>query len=147
MDAHQPSAVAEASLVTPTCPYCGRAASLMRSSAALHNGRDYGPKWVCLRPTCEAWVGCHPGTDIPLGRLANAELREAKHAAHAAFDRLWQAKMRQGFTRSRARAAGYRWLAGQLGLDRKQCHIGMFDVGLCRRVVEICTPFHRSNAA
>ncbi|WP_088258626.1 zinc-finger-containing protein [Fimbriiglobus ruber] len=31
---------------------------------------------ACERyPTCDAYVGCHPGTETPLGRLANKELR------------------------------------------------------------------------
>lgn len=37
------------------------------------------------------------------------------------------------------RRAGYRWLAARLGIPEDQCHIGMFDVAMCRRVIEICT--------
>ena len=97
---------------------------------------DYGAVWEC-RP-CEAWVGCHPqGT--PLGRLADKALRQAKMAAHAAFDPFWKAKMRRdGWPQKRARNAGYEWLAGQMGIAREDCHIGMFDEAQCRRVVEIC---------
>lgn len=130
----------------PICPYCGREANLMRNSAALYHGHDYGPMWVCLRPTCEAWVGTHKGTERPLGRLANAELRKAKRDAHAAFDRLWQGKMkRDGVTKQEAMAAAYRWLAGQLEIDRKETHIGMMNPDQCRRVVEICAPFLAEN--
>lgn len=125
----------------PVCPYCGREASLLKSSAALYAGRDYGPAWVCLRPTCDAWTGCHPGTEKPLGRLANAELRQARQAAHRVFDPLWQAKQRQGFTRGQARGRGYRWLAEQMQIDASKCHIAMFDPAQCQRVVEICTPY------
>jgi hypothetical protein len=30
-------------------------------------------------------------------------------------------------------------LAEQLGINRSQCHIGMFDVAQCQRVVEVVT--------
>lgn len=124
----------------PVCQYCGQPATLMRSSAALYQGRDYGPAWTCLKPSCEAWVGCHPGGVRPLGMLANLQLRLARNAAHAAFDRLWKVKMRQGFTKAQARGAGYRWLADQLGIERKDCHIGAMDLAQCERVKVVCTP-------
>lgn len=121
----------------PACPYCARPAVLMQDSSPLYRGRDYGPVWIC-RP-CNAWVGCHRGTTTPLGRLADAELRRAKMAAHAAFDPLWQAKMRRDkVSKKRARGAGYAWLAQQLGIPREECHIGMMDAALCRRVVDVC---------
>ncbi len=48
--------------------------------------------------------------------------------AHRAFDPLWRGgKMK--------RSSAYAWLANQLGMPRKECHIGMFDLGLCQRVV------------
>lgn len=93
--------------------------------------------WRCA--PCDAHVGCHAynrrhsrtGTE-PLGRLANRELRAAKMRAHAAFDPLW----REGeMTRDEA----YSWLARRLGLKPSNCHIGMFDVAMCDRVVAACT--------
>lgn len=80
---------------------------------------------------CAAWVGCHPGSANPLGRLANAELRKAKSAAHTAFDPLWKSKRMR-------RKEAYGWLAERLGVKKNECHIGMFDVADCKRVVEIC---------
>lgn len=121
----------------PMCPYCGDPAEFLENSAVLYHGTDYGPTWRCFN--CSAWVGCHKGTKRPLGRLANAELRSAKMAAHAAFDRLWKAKIRRDqCSKKAARGAGYRWLAAQLGIDPKDCHIGMMDADLCRRVVAVC---------
>lgn len=123
----------------PICPYCEEPAILMPGRAVYPNRPDLWTKpiWRC-RP-CGAWVGCHPGTEKPLGRLANAELRAAKSAAHAAFDPLWKAKMRrEQCSQSKARKAGYKWLADQMGMNPKRCHIGMMDVAECQRVVEIC---------
>lgn len=126
----------------PRCPYCGAPAVLLESSADLYHGRDYGPAWAC-RP-CGAWVGCHPRTHTPLGRLADAELRKAKMEAHAAFDPLWKRKqVIAGINKHHARGSGYKWLAAQLGVNREECHIGMMDVAMCKRVVEVCAPYLR----
>lgn len=122
----------------PICPYCNLASVFLASSESLYR-RDWGPVWYC--DPCHAWVGCHKGTDRPLGRLANEELREAKKMAHAAFDPLWKRRMEiSGLTQGHARGKGYKWLAGQLGLEPGDCHIGMMDVATCFRVVEICRP-------
>ena len=72
------------------CPYCGSAVEL-KDSAVVYHGRSYGPIYLCSRwPECDAYVGVHKGTERPLGRLANAELREWKKRAHAAIDDLWK---------------------------------------------------------
>lgn len=121
------------------CPYCDREAELVPGIVIYPRRPDLTHKrfWRC-KP-CDAWVGCHDGTERPLGRLANAELRQAKQEAHAAFDPLWKRKMeRDGCSKGKARGAGYKWLADQLGIDRKRCHIGMMDAETCRRVVEVC---------
>lgn len=98
--------------------------------------------WYCDNGHEPAYVGCHkahpahsPGGDTPLGRLANAELREAKKNAHFYFDTLWRNKIKFN---NRGRA--YRWLADQLKIDAADCHIGMFDVEMCNRVVGLCKP-------
>lgn len=132
----------------PNCPYCGNASRLCDSSA-VYGGRSYGPIYLCA--PCDAWVGCHDGTTKPLGRLANAELREWKKKAHAAFDPLWERKLeirraeRGRYPKGRARGSGYKWLAERLGISREDCHIGMFDVEQCKRVVQICKPWNKKG--
>lgn len=123
----------------PVCPYCRGKAVLLRTSETIYNGTDYGPVWACL--PCEAWVGCHRNSRrfMPLGRLANAELRAAKHRAHEAFDPLWQAvAKRDGIASAAARERGYAWLGAQLGLDRTRCHMGKMSIEECNRVVVLC---------
>ena len=122
-----------------TCRYCLNPAVLLRlGEDGYPYQKDYGPIWTCT--PCQSWVGCHPGTENALGGLANAELRAAKMAAHAAFDPLWKKKMRRdGCSQGDARRAGYRWLSKQLGIPIKQTHIGEMDLDECRRVVEVCT--------
>lgn len=121
----------------PGCPYCG-GGSVLTDSAEVYR-KSYGPIYIC-RP-CRAWVGCHDGTTTPLGRLANAELREAKKQAHAAFDPIWQARRGDGRPLRMGRSAAYRWLADEMGIDRAACHIGMFDVEQCRQVVALAQAY------
>lgn len=131
--------------MTKNCRYCQQPAALLRmGDDGYPYGRDYGPMWVCV--PCAAWVGCHPGTDKPLGGLANAELRAWKIQAHAAFDPLWEGKMRRDkCSKGKARRAGYKWLAGELKIDVKICHIGYMNEDECRRVVEICSAIHNGR--
>lgn len=108
------------------CPYCGKGPSLADSKEVY--GKSYGPIWICR--DCNAYVGCHRGTCRPLGTLANEETREARKRAHAAFDPLWRGKFM-------GRNQAYRALAKKLGIEKKDCHIGMLDAETCRRVVAV----------
>lgn len=130
------------------CNYCGDSAQFLATSEQVYDGRNFGPVWACLK--CEAWVGVHPGTKKPLGRLANSDLRQAKRRAHSVFDPLWM-HAREAYddkVHSRrlviriARSRAYLWLAEQLGIPVEDCHIGMFDVAQCRRVVEVVKRSH-----
>lgn len=109
----------------PNCPYCGKPAQLV-DSAIVYGGRSYGLIWDC-RP-CDAYVGVHRGTQTPLGRLANAELREWKKRAHAYFDQLWK-------SRKMSRGQAYSHSAKIMGIPKHEAHIGMFDVERCRKLV------------
>lgn len=110
------------------CDYCGRQAEYVDSKVIY--GKGYG--MVCLCRNCMAYVGVHKGTDKPLGRLANAELRYWKKAARAVFDPMWK------YGRFRHhRNAAYGWLAQKMGLPIEQAHIGMFDVAQCKKAIEI----------
>ena len=93
------------------CDYCGRETEYVDSKVIY--GKSYGKIYLCRN--CMAYVGVHKGTDKPLGRLANAELRNWKKAAHAVFDPLWK--------------------YGRFRVEKT--HIGMFDVGQCRKAIEI----------
>ena len=112
-----------------TCPYCYQRA-YYTSSKEIYNGRDYGPVWLCKCVKGWAYVGCHKGTNRPLGRLADPQLRAAKKGAHKVFDKLWK-----GGTFKRGQA--YRWLAETLRLTPEECHIGMFDVDQCMKTIKV----------
>ena len=115
------------------CPYCNGKAILVPASRVY--SKKYKKKdkvWVCENyPKCNAYVGCHPGTEIPLGRLANEKLRNLKIEAHKQFDPIWKSGL---MTRKQA----YEWLADMLGILERDCHIGMFSPEMCNRVIRIC---------
>lgn len=114
------------------CPYCGREVSLEDTKTIY--GRSYGLAYICKGYPfeCDAFVGVHKGTEIPKGRLANEELRRYKKLAHTYFDRQWRGLDRK------ARRDSYKWLGRELGIDGKHCHIGWFDIDLCKRTIELC---------
>lgn len=115
------------------CDYCQQLAFLVSGDVIYPHRPDLaGKKFYQCKP-CGAYVGCHPdgNGNSPLGRLANAELRKAKQAAHAAFDPIW----RDGGV---SRKGAYKWLGNTLGLTAQQAHIGKFDVSQCHAVVVNC---------
>lgn len=124
------------------CPYCNNEAKLVNGDVIYPHRPDLFALWFWYCADDNAWVGCHRGTKKPLGRLANAELRQAKCDAHVAFDALWRRTSPAGLF---DRKGAYQWLADQLGIPRAECHIGMFDVDRCRLVVALCK-FHESQA-
>ena len=101
-------------------------------------GKSYGMIYLC-RP-CKAWVGVHKDTNEALGRLANAELREAKKEAHFYFDKLWSYKIKQGIKKGTARSKAYAWLSEEMAVPRTETHIGYFDLHMCKKVVNLCKP-------
>lgn len=112
------------------CRYCGSPV-VYTSNAELY-GREYGDGKCYLCRNCRSFVGVHPGTDIPLGTLANEELRRYRKAAHFWFDKIWKKP-----TRITTRDKAYKWLSKELGLPKEKTHIGMFEKEQCEKVMEI----------
>lgn len=123
--------------VNITCPYCHAKAYLRPASVV------YGPKppdpaakyYVCARfPACDAYVAAHQKTLLPMGTLANAELREKRKEAHRALDRLWKSGMMR-------RPEAYRLLQLYLGLPEEEAHIARFSLRRCEEVTAFCNDF------
>lgn len=120
------------------CPYCRQKAELVGGAKIYPHRADlYQLKFWHCKP-CGAYVGCHKpsrhnGFDptVPLGRLADAQLRKAKSAAHETFDRIWK----EGY---KTRSEAYAWLATNLNIKIEDCHIGEFDVDKCNQVQSAC---------
>lgn len=112
------------------CPYCGSFV-VFTSNAAVY-GKEYGNGKCYKCASCDAYVGVHTGTTIPLGRLADQRLRSFKKMAHRQFDAAWKSGKT---TRSRA----YKCLAYFLGIPLHECHIGWFDEKTTCKVIELTT--------
>lgn len=113
------------------CRYCQKRAKRVTGEAVYPHRPDLADMILYRCDPCDAHVGCHPGTDIPLGELANGHLRYLRRQAHSAFDPIWR-------TGEKGRRDAYRWLAEQLGIPFGVCHIGQFDIDMCKRVIAVC---------
>lgn len=118
---------------TPSLPCpCGKEALWYPDSKHIYGGRDYGPMYYCKE--CGARVGVHKvgkkPWQNPLGTPAGAKLRRLRGEAHALFDPFWQNGI---YKRNEA----YRRLAKKLGIPAEDCHIGMFDEEMCKRVIDL----------
>lgn len=113
------------------CPVCGRKPELVTGAIVYPHRTDLHAKlfWRC--PQGCAYVGCHAGTQTPLGVMATEGTRRARIRAHDAFDAIWKDGH---MTRSRA----YEELAQRLGIPWAQCHIAQFDENQCARAIEAC---------
>lgn len=108
------------------CPYCGKPAKWVSNKVVY--GRPYGKSymiWCC--GDCDAYVGCHGNTKVPLGTMANAELREWRKKAHNRIDPFWK-------NGDLTRAEVYGFLKEHFG---REIHIGESDIETCKRIVAI----------
>jgi hypothetical protein len=120
------------------CPFCGSRVSLIDSARVF--GCSYGFIYLCdSYPKCDARVGCHPRTIIPLGTLANKELRQRRSLAHRKFDPLWQSGVFP------SRQAAYKWLSKVMRLPLERTHVAMFDKRQCQKAIACIEDFARSR--
>lgn len=106
------------------CPECGAPMTLRSSKFGLFYG--------CSQyPNCKATHGAHPDGK-PLGTPANAVVKQARIAAHKAFDQLWSGPKAR-LTRDEA----YLWLQSKMGLTSAQAHIGSFDQAQCDKLIQL----------
>ena len=116
------------------CPYCGSRA-LLRPASVVYGARAAAPDapyYVCARyPACDAYVAAHRRTRLPMGTLANAELRRQRIQAHLAFNRLWESGLMN-------KKQAYLWLQAKLGLPEEETHIGKFSAYRCEQVIQLC---------
>lgn len=117
----------------PVCPYCKELSLLKKGREVYPHLPELQHKNFYVCEPCDARVGCHAKTLRPLGRLADAELRVLKIRAHAAFDPIWRSE-----NTIMSRNEAYEWLSVELKINRRDCHIGEFDVDLCRRAIDAC---------
>lgn len=73
------------------CPYC-KSDKIKFGSTEEYYGRNYNDKDMYWCENCRACVGCHKGTKIPLGCLADDELKEMRSKIHAIIGQYWGTK-------------------------------------------------------
>jgi hypothetical protein len=104
---------------------------VLKSADGIYKDNSAGVMlYVCSRyPACDAYVRVLPGSKMPVGSLANGDLRALRREAHQYFDRLHLSGL---MTRSEA----YEWLAVMLQAPLSQAHIGYLGEYYCRQVIE-----------
>lgn len=123
------------------CPYCGSRA-LLRPASVVYGEKaadPAAPYYVCARyPACDSYVAAHKNTRLPMGTLANAELRRKRIESHATLDRLWESGLM-------SKKQAYLWLQVELGLPEQEAHIGRFSTFRCEQVIQLCDSFFCAN--
>ena len=85
--------------------------------------------YVCKNyPVCDSYVRVQRGTKIPLGTVANRELRELRAEAPRQFDKLYK----HGYM---SKHDAYQWLGGILSVPAKQAHIAQLSLLSCNLVI------------
>jgi len=112
------------------CPYC-KSPIVYRSADGIYKENSRNTMlYVCSRyPECDAYVRVHTGTRIPVGTLANHELRRLRREAHQHFDRLHLSGVM-------SKQDAYRWLADLIGSPMSEAHIGHMGEYYCRLVID-----------
>ena len=112
------------------CPYCGSHAVLKSADGIYKDNSKNMMLYVCSRyPKCDAYVRCHAGTTIPVGSMANHELRALRKTAHDYFDKLHKSGL---MTKEDA----YHWLAATVDAPMKHAHIGHLSEYYCKKVID-----------
>lgn len=123
------------------CPYCSSRALLCPASVVYGTkaADPAAPYYICARyPICDAYVAAHKKICLPMGTLANAELRRKRIQAHAALGRLWESGLM-------SKKQAYLWLQAKLGLPGEETHIGRFSTFRCEQVIQLCGSFFCAN--
>jgi hypothetical protein len=93
---------------------------------------DLYKKWFYVCSTHDTRVGCHPDSKDPLSlSMAGAELRQLRSQVHKLFDPLW----RNGHFKKRGKA--YLWLATEMGIATKDCHVSYFNENQCHKAIAV----------
>lgn len=112
------------------CPYCGGHVQLRTADGIYKKNSRETMLYVCENyPECDAYVRTHAGTKVPVGSMANHELRTLRRTAHHYFDRLHLSGLMN-------REEAYLWLAEQISAPLSEAHIGCLGEYYCREVIK-----------
>lgn len=112
----------------PTC-FCGSPMALRETKKFTYRKSGAPRKfWGCSRwPSCDGVVGAHPN-GAPVGTCADTETKNARIAAHEAFDAMWKSGRM-------SRASAYKRLAKVMGIPSRDAHIGGFTKEQCETLI------------
>lgn len=132
-----PSAAAIARVRSPlpvptVCPLCGSSVVLKHHNEVLGYTIPNRYPWFYVCTTCDARVSLHTNTYIPIGYLANRELRIERMNLKNSFKHLYSGDDCPFCSRG----AAYSWLAQMMRLHPKNCHIGHFNLAQCKQAKE-----------
>ncbi len=107
------------------CPYCQSDAEWVENKEIYgeNRGKSY---MIYLCRKCDARVGCHNNSEVPLGTLADKELRQWRIKTHEHLDRLWKDGI---FSRKEV----YAMLKT---IFKKEIHIGESDIKTCKEIIK-----------
>lgn len=117
----------------PTSCHCCGGPVKLTNNRDIYSGQSFGAwpyVYRCLQ--CQAYIGLHPDTDLPLGVMADRQTIQARRLAKRYFQRLVLIR------HHRDRSAGYAWLARALGISPSVCHFGMFDRARALAARDVC---------
>lgn len=115
---------------TMRCPYCGASVKFVSADGIYKDNKNQTMLYVCSNcPKCDAYVRALPGTNIPVGTMANQKLRVLRETAHTYFDRLHRSGI---MTKEEA----YYWLANLIQAPLGKAHIGYLGEYYCKVVME-----------
>jgi len=111
------------------CPYCGSNAVLRQGNYVFGANAVISHIWVCTNyPNCDAYVSAHTHNKMPLGNLANKELRNKRRETHIHLDKIW----RKGIM---TRKETYNWMMFVLGLKKENSHVAMLTLCQCNELI------------
>ncbi|WP_338881521.1 zinc-finger-containing protein [Achromobacter veterisilvae] len=120
-------------IAPPTACHCCRGPVKLTNNRDIYAGQSFGEWPYVYRCTqCQAYVGLHPDTDLPLGIMASKETIKARKDAKFLFQRLTKERFANN------RTAAYAWLAKALGIAPSICHFGMFGHDQADRAADVC---------
>ena len=126
----------------PECMHCALSAVRLVGGLTIYPHRaDLADLnfWRCDQ--CGGYVGCHRGTDRPLGRPAARALRALRQRVHSDYlDPIWKNAPRFGRDGRASRTVVYKYLRVMMGLSKEECHVALFDNRQCLDAIEILKP-------
>ena len=114
------------------CNCCLQESVELVNNIEIYKVKSYGEwPYAYLCRECDAYVGLHPFTDIPLGTMADKLTRRARTTCKKPFEDIWKRKAMK-------RKEAYAWLAKELNISEAECHFGRFNVAQCEAARDAC---------